>query len=439
MTQVSDSVKARWKRVKVVIVDEYGTCGKNSFARLDEALRLARGEENLPFGGLDAVLIGDHFQLDPTKDTSLHSVTSRADHLSSRHRQADLTFSLFRTVINLTHNFRAEEDALYVQFLTRLRDTAYFDNKRSMRRDLAVLNERVMSLHPLHESESPPVILVNTNAERRAITEGIRDFLLTNQHSIIYQWMNRPALTSTTSAEAMQVVEEYSWQTGTKIKAPPSFWAYIGMPVSVTTNISPAHQSLGVATGAFGTIVDIQFRRDCMFQRKGSIVECSQIPKCIVVKLDTPAHHQFKGYNEACRPIEPIQTQGKTVFRKTKKNRQFWDLNVPYDYQAFPLKHRFASTFHSMQCLSCENVVLPIPKKIGTDYHKLLYLGLSRGKGYKSIRLIEKITVDDLVNFRPSQRDVEVEKGLLSDHEKLIRSLGVPASLQARRTNDRRT
>jgi hypothetical protein len=54
-----------------IIIEEISSFGAHLFNELDNFARTYMGEEHLPFGGLDVLLVGDFFQLPPVKDQSL--------------------------------------------------------------------------------------------------------------------------------------------------------------------------------------------------------------------------------------------------------------------------------------------------------------------------------------------------------------------------------
>jgi hypothetical protein len=430
-TTISDEAKRRWDPFKIIIIDEYGTCGKVLFARLDEVARVAKCNISQSFGGLNVVLMGDHIQFDPISDASLYATTNPDHRSASRMTQADVVFAEFKIVVHLFHNFRSKADPLFMRLLSNLRTNEYFHDKERTRIDLQNLNGRVLSCNPKSKTIAPPVFLVPTNAERQSMTAAAKDLLLSQPNTNIFEWTNTSE--KPLSVAELKIVEEYSWQTASKIKAPPIFWAYIGMPVAITKNCTTAHQSLGVANGAFGTIVDIIFAPSCIFETDGNLRRCSEIPSSIIVKLDSHSPHQFETYDEHCRPIGPISSTGTTTF-KGNRNSHTAGISIRFSYLAFPLRHRFASTYQAMQCLTSENIIMTLPKKQRGSIRKMLYMGLSRCKTYDSVRLLEALTFETLQRFRPLPHDLAVEKRLVEQSDAFFQSINAHSSLRALRT-----
>jgi hypothetical protein len=333
-------------------------------------------------------------------------------------------FGEFTDVIHLFYNFRAQDDSSFIRLLHHLRTIAYFDDRASMKQDLINVNKRRLDRHAVRcSATSPPVVLVTTNAERRAVTTAILSLLITASSATLYKWKNRS--NKDLSEQEWRIVEEYYWQTSTKVKCPPTFWAYVGMPVAVSLNPTAHHQLFGVATGAYGVITEIKFHESCTFSRESNnVLNCDQIPEYVVVKFETPTEHRFADFPERCRPIGPYRSQGRTSFHKGKATA-LGELSVQYDYEALPLRHRFASTFQSMQCLTSTNLIMGNPKTSGFDCHKMLYMGLSRATGYKCIRILESFTIEMLQRYKPSERDLAIEQKLLQDHFRLLSKLGI--------------
>lgn len=106
-------ITARLNRADVLLIDEISMCGGVSLlGYIDFFLRRIRGEEHLPFGGLQLILIGDFAQLPPV-DRFNGSRTDWA-FLSTSWRNADIK------VCQLTEVFR-QEDQEFASFLNRRR------------------------------------------------------------------------------------------------------------------------------------------------------------------------------------------------------------------------------------------------------------------------------------------------------------------------------
>lgn len=103
-------VKGEWKTTKVLIVDEVSMLSKNIFDKLNELGKRMR-RNDLPFGGIQIIFLGDFFQLPPIGD----SVDTQAFCFES----ADWN-NVFDIQIELTKIFR-QKDEIYSKILTQIR------------------------------------------------------------------------------------------------------------------------------------------------------------------------------------------------------------------------------------------------------------------------------------------------------------------------------
>eukprot|EP00981_Chlorochromonas_danica_P000606 scaffold139_cov260-Ochromonas_danica.AAC.3 len=66
------SIIERWQRCKVLIIDEISMLDRRLFELLDEIARTVR-DNDLPFGGIQLIAVGDFFQLPPVQPTGVRS------------------------------------------------------------------------------------------------------------------------------------------------------------------------------------------------------------------------------------------------------------------------------------------------------------------------------------------------------------------------------
>ena len=63
-------LKERLMGKDLICLEEYSMCGRDTFLRVEENLRMV-GNKNIPFGGFSILLIGDIFQLPPVGQSSI--------------------------------------------------------------------------------------------------------------------------------------------------------------------------------------------------------------------------------------------------------------------------------------------------------------------------------------------------------------------------------
>jgi hypothetical protein len=139
----------------------------------------------------------------------------------------------------------------------------------------------------------------------------------------------------------------------------------------------------------------------------------------------------MQNFKEGCRPVTQVPTTGTTNFETEKDITIKQQLRVKFHYNAIPLRHRFAMTYHSSQCLTLMNLLLGNASLETNVYHKMLYLGLSRASRFNDIRLTCKLDVTQLQKFRPSKRTLDIERDLVDRHEAFCSSLEAPESFRA--------
>jgi DNA replication protein DnaC len=118
-------LQARWKKAKLLILDEKSMVGRAQMGRCDRRLRQAfpqNAEEIL--GGIPSIIFGDFAQLPPIGDTPLYS-TKESRKRAALHEEGRRVFESFSQSVTLDKVYRqAGEDAEQVKFrdaLMRLR------------------------------------------------------------------------------------------------------------------------------------------------------------------------------------------------------------------------------------------------------------------------------------------------------------------------------
>lgn len=124
---LSEERKLQWKKKIVVVIDEISQVGGELFLEVDNRLRAYRDDRSRPFGGIPIVLLmGDFFQFEPVRDTSLllpRRKHSRGDKVEAdaKQLQAHKLFLQFNVVVILREQVRAGRCPRLRGFLQRLR------------------------------------------------------------------------------------------------------------------------------------------------------------------------------------------------------------------------------------------------------------------------------------------------------------------------------
>jgi ATP-dependent DNA helicase PIF1 len=109
----------RVKAIEVLVVDEVSMVRADMLDALDVFFRLNKGRTNVPFGGVQVILFGDHFQLPPIlRSDEKPDFFQRYD--TEQFFGANVLPQLELNYIKLTHNYRQSEEN-FIKFLNYLR------------------------------------------------------------------------------------------------------------------------------------------------------------------------------------------------------------------------------------------------------------------------------------------------------------------------------
>ena len=158
------------RKLEYLVIDEVSMVRSDLMWAIDQSLRINRGRQREPFGGVRLIMFGDLHQLPPVVQEA-----EVAAHLSDAFggpfffSVPALSEGAGTSRFELTEVFRQKDEAL-VSVLNRIRDGDVAEH------DLALLNERVHPIRTLQEGE-PYVILTPTNAAARRINAAYLDAL----------------------------------------------------------------------------------------------------------------------------------------------------------------------------------------------------------------------------------------------------------------------
>ena len=122
---IRSNVSTDWANILILIIDEISMMAVELLEKLDAFLREVTGREDIPYGGITVVFLGDFYQHPPVGGGSI---------LYHKGWLESLTDSVI-----LTEQMRAADDPVYVNFLSKVR------NKQVLESDLMYLNQRLMA------------------------------------------------------------------------------------------------------------------------------------------------------------------------------------------------------------------------------------------------------------------------------------------------------
>lgn len=145
-----------------LIIDEASMVRADILDGIDHSLRLNRGKQDVPFGGVQIVLFGDLFQLPPIVDRDMAEIFERK-YSSPYFFSANVIQNLELECLELTKIYRQNE-AEFIGLLNKIRNKQYEES------DLNKLNERVVVI--AEGGEEDEIVLSTTNQRAAEINQG---------------------------------------------------------------------------------------------------------------------------------------------------------------------------------------------------------------------------------------------------------------------------
>jgi len=320
------------RSLDAIIIDEISMVRADLLDCVDLALRLNRDSENLPFGGLQMILIGDLYQLPPV-------VTPREEKVFSLHYESPYFFSanVFRD-----KNFRLEYVELDKVF--RQKDQAFLEllnairNRSISEEQLARLNARYLpDFQP--EQDEFYLTLTSTNEAADAI----------NQEKLA----RLPGKTRYYQGEIEGEFEEAYLPTSEVLALKE------GAQVMLLTN-DPYGRWVNGSIGRIEEIIKPETGAEVIMVRLSSGELVDVLP------------HQWEIFH-----FELDQKKNKIVSR------------VVGTFNQYPLRLSWAVTIHKSQGKTFDRVVVDIGR--GTFAHGQVYVALSRCTSFEGLVLKKPI------------------------------------------------
>jgi len=114
--------KKLYQQIGLIIIDEVSMVRPDILDAIDYFLRINGPDETKPFGGVQLLLIGDHFQLPPVTSTSEDTVLRQMGYCYDRHYwfHAKCVQDIPVEYVELTHIYR-QTDIHFIDLLSKLR------------------------------------------------------------------------------------------------------------------------------------------------------------------------------------------------------------------------------------------------------------------------------------------------------------------------------
>lgn len=316
---------------KFVVVDEMSLVGCSLFKKLDIRLRQAKGVNDLPFGGLFFILLGDLKQLPAVLDRSLYG---RGYDNNIYANDGQQLFRQIESSIFLSTSHRQREDqSMFRSILDRLSDGEFTIQ------DFNTLNQR--NIQNLDDNQFRDSIhLFATNGEANAY-----NILRLRQFQSVYRIESqnncREAYnTSAKNAENLECV----------------LYLAIGAKVMLRRNL---FTEAGLVNGSIRTITDIVVQP-----------ESNGFPLFLLV--DFPSYTGPRPFGRSV-PIAPVESKWISKGINCRRIQ-------------FPIIVSYGVTIHKAQGLTLDSVVVDVGNQ---EYALgLAYVGLSRCRTFEGLGIV---------------------------------------------------
>lgn len=333
--------KAKWKRVKCLIIDEVSMLSLKIFNILDSIGRKAKSRPNIPFGGIQIVCSGDFFQLPPVGDDNEPETTQFCFESPSW----NLTFPPESNQVVLRTIYRQQDDK-YINLLNRIRIG------KISKKDIACLEECLTA----NKANSNDDVLTKI-LPRRADVEFInrREYNKLNpENEKVYRTLRIDVELEAkleSKPESLKNIDTKSVERDTDMEIEYEY---------LTKNILPA-QELRLRIGAMVMcIINLDMEKGIVNGSQGRVIGFSESMSPII-----------KFNNGVIMPINPHTWTSEKISSVGVKQ--------------IPLIYAWAITIHKSQGLSLDSALIDIGTQI-FEYGQT-YVALSRIRSLDGVYL----------------------------------------------------
>jgi ATP-dependent exoDNAse (exonuclease V) alpha subunit len=327
--------------VRTIVIDEISMVRADVFAAIDNILRLIK-RKNVPFGGIQIVVVGDFGQLSPVVKSYGGEAEAFNEEFSSPYCFTTDSWSAANmTHIELTEIIR-QSDATMIQHLQNIHSRVDgFRDSINYFNDNCLLNIKMKSGIDPDDIEEGSTFLTTTNRDAQAINEQAYESLegdeRTYKGKLFGGFRERPA--------------------------PDYLKLKIGTKVMITGNDSTyKNGEIGYVSEMGNDFIEVMISEDVV--------------------------HRVLPYRWA-----------EYEYKRNAEGSLYMDEKA--SYIQFPIKHGYAITIHKSQGCTLEKAVINIPNAFA---HGQTYVALSRVKTLEGITLTTKLAPTDII-FDQDVRD----------------------------------
>jgi hypothetical protein len=378
-----------WSTKRYLIIDEMSMLSRQFLAKLSKILttvlcRSERGEDSLPFGGLNVILVGDFHQFPPV-------VSGRTAPLyypnNPHYDSTDATigrqlYEQFLTVVRLRQQIRVD-DPVWADLLQHVRYGNCKKHHIDLLRSLIITDGNCPETKYSEDPWKTAVLITPRHAVRKLWnTAAAKKACASNGN----QLMISPGI-DTINGRSLSLAERFAVLTKVGEKKDggderagmqKTVELAIGMPVMVTSNI---HTELDIANGSRGEVVGIVLQSDEEQSRNNDCIRVlNHPPSYVLIRLQRTKIDKLPHLPPHIIPISPITKTFSIAVGGT---------TVTVARTQLPLTSAYAFTDYRAQGQTIVPAIVDIgrPPTGGiTPFN--IYVALSRAKGRDGIRLL---------------------------------------------------
>ncbi|MEL7307595.1 MAG: AAA family ATPase, partial [Pseudomonadota bacterium] len=367
-----ENMRGKLGDTTLLVIDEVSMMGCKKLNELDKMLKMVKNNE-LVFGGLDVLLVGDFAQLPAVKQVSLHDalVQSTQHYIAPKEdvMQAATLLARFRK-FELTTLHRSEGCMKLKELLIRYRSIENSTSSITMDeiKEIGVLDKEVLTKNTKFKDA---VMLVTTRREKSELSKKIGQRWAKDKGVPFYWWYKRPSKGGMSNEEADLISQ------GMYKYCPDVEGYYIqGAPCMMKRNISPP---LGYANGSQGKMIGI-------VPKEGNVLPAGAPGEMIMIEppeyiIMEVSHKKDK---KQWTTIVPCKLEKVTFdYKRDGKDKKFYCMSNSVNL-------KFAFTIHETQGQTLEKVLLLLGRKpglhVGSITWSLLYVALSRARELQDIK-----------------------------------------------------
>lgn len=365
----ASNMSADLSKVTMLVFDEISMVRADIFEMMNQICQKAKGND-LPFGGIPVVVVGDLFQLPPV-------VSDEAIHNYLIYEYGGIYFYDSHVIKNnlnnirlfeLTKSYRQKNDPEFVKLIDSFRVPLSPEQKVEL---LESLNSRVTTVLP-----DDAVYIASSNAEVSKINDNKLNALPGELQSLEATY--RIKLKGSDSHITLRHSEIQSAGDIEPIVIPSQFEGILkfkrGARVMVTNNCKVNRQRY-YTNGDFGTVESFDGDRFGIKLDNGNSILCP-------CPADKYAYNQTVEYRYKF-DYDPKRHKVTRIQPYIQRTDQF------------PLKPAYAFTIHKSQGQTYDKVILDLNSHIFAPGQ--LYVALSRAKSLDGLYLTKKITYSDII------------------------------------------